>query len=139
MKSKPKIFNPSDPVEVKFVATIYDLLTKGFEMSSIYRCGNCDYILHASNINRPKVCGNCGTEIDWIGNYTMIIKECPQCHVQYDNLKNFCLNCVPPNKLQQLEIDIPKKIILLNLLLTVIKIYICVVNNIVTIILVTFI
>ncbi|HYJ03098.1 MAG TPA: hypothetical protein VEW92_12880 [Nitrososphaeraceae archaeon] len=109
MKSKPKIFNPSDPVELKFVATIYNILTKGFEMSSIYRCGNCDYILHASKTNRPKVCGNCGTEIDWSGNYTMIIKECPQCHVQYDNLKNFCLNCVPPSQLQPLEIDIPKK------------------------------
>jgi hypothetical protein len=39
----------------------------------------------------------------------MIIKECPQCHVQYDNLKNFCLNCVPPSKLQPIEIDIPEK------------------------------
>ena len=75
MKSKPKIFNPTDPVEVKFVATIYNILTKGFEMSSIYRCGNCDYILHASKTNRPKV----------------------------------CLNCVPPSKLQPLEIDIQKK------------------------------
>jgi hypothetical protein len=45
MKTKPKIFNPADPVEVKFVSTLYNLLTKGFEMSSIYRCGNCDYIL----------------------------------------------------------------------------------------------
>ena len=38
MKSKPKIFNPTDPVEVKFVATIYNILTKGFDMASIYRC-----------------------------------------------------------------------------------------------------
>jgi hypothetical protein len=38
-----------------------------------------------------------------------LIKECQQCHVQYDNLKNFCLNCVPPSKLQPIEIDIPKK------------------------------
>jgi hypothetical protein len=44
MKSKPKIFNPADPVEVKFVATIYNILTKGFDMTSIYRCGNCDNI-----------------------------------------------------------------------------------------------
>jgi hypothetical protein len=36
------------------------------------------------------------------------IKECSQCHVQYDNLKNFCLNCVPPSKLQPIEIDRPK-------------------------------
>ena len=86
MKSKPKIFNPTDPVEVKFVATIYNILTKGFDMTSIYRCGNCDNILHASTTNRPKVCSNCGTEIDWSGSYTMSIKECPQCHVQYDNL-----------------------------------------------------
>jgi hypothetical protein len=35
MKSKPKIFNPNDPVEVKFVATIYNILTNGYEMSSI--------------------------------------------------------------------------------------------------------
>jgi hypothetical protein len=45
MKTKPKIFNPADPVEVKFVSTLYNLLTKGFAMSSIYICGNCDYIL----------------------------------------------------------------------------------------------
>ncbi|HEU5461744.1 MAG TPA: hypothetical protein VFU79_05685 [Nitrososphaeraceae archaeon] len=107
MKSKPKVFNPTDPVEVKFVATIYNILTQGFDMTSIYRCGNCDNILHASITNRPKVCSNCGTEIDWSGSYTMIIKECPQCHVQYDNLKNFCLNCVPPSKLQPIKIDIP--------------------------------
>ena len=68
-------------------------------MSSICRCRNCDYILHASKTNRPIVWGNCGTEIDWSGNYTMIIKECPESHVQYDNLKNFCLNCVPSSKL----------------------------------------
>ena len=34
-----------------------------------------------------------------------LIKECPQCHVQYDNLKNFCLNCVPPSKLQPIVIE----------------------------------
>jgi hypothetical protein len=40
MKIKPKVFNLTDPVEVKFVATINNILTQGFDMTSIYRCGD---------------------------------------------------------------------------------------------------
>ena len=56
-----------------------------------------------SKVNRPLVCPECGSEIDWTGIVTKKVKRCPKCARIGSDFDKYCKFHVPAIALQEAE------------------------------------
>lgn len=58
--------------------------------NDVWCCGKCSSAISLRAGVIPKVCSNCGNEIDWVGIKTRVIKVCPKCNGQGVIWEKFC-------------------------------------------------
>lgn len=87
------------------LAVATDEANRGVES---YCCGNrkCNAAIVVRSGKIPRVCSNCGGEIDWVGIKTRIIKVCPTCNYQGGSWEKFCPWDTPAVALLDKEIPI---------------------------------
>lgn len=71
-----------------------------------YSCGKpgCNGSFNlVPKINRPLVCPECGSEIDWTGIATKKVKRCPTCHRLGNDFDKYCKFHAPAVPLQEVE------------------------------------
>lgn len=116
MKYKPTLF-PATKAVAKMGSPGWTLLTGIVEGAVnlglaqqggplIYNCGKpgCSGSFNlVSKANRPLVCPECGSEINWTGIATRKVKRCPQCHKIGGDFDKYCKFHVPAVLLQEVE------------------------------------
>lgn len=68
-------------------AVVADEAKKGNELWS---CGKCGESLRLVNFQPPRVCTKCGSDIDWVGIKTRLIRVCPTCNRQWIPTDIYC-------------------------------------------------
>ena len=86
-------------------AIILGLAKKGIEY---WVCGNpnCGISLLMGEGRVPIACTKCGSEIDWVGIKTRLIKVCPRCNKQGMPYAVYCDSHVPAVKLEDKEVPL---------------------------------
>jgi DNA-directed RNA polymerase subunit RPC12/RpoP len=116
MKYKPTLF-PATMAVAKMGSPGWTLLTGIVEgaltvklaqqgVPLTYSCGkpSCSGSFNlVSKVDRPLVCSECGSEIDWTGIATRKVKVCPKCGKKGNDWDTFCKFHVPAVALKVVE------------------------------------
>lgn len=87
-------------------AFIWELGQVSKKGDDYWSCGKCGSPIRFHGGMTPKVCTNCGNEIDWVGIKTRIIKVCPTCGKEGSIYDQFCDLHVPAVRLVNKEVPL---------------------------------
>ena len=103
MLVKSKEFGWAIPSFIIEVALAGDEAKKG---NDYWCCGKCSSAIALRVGVVPKVCSKCGSEIDWVGIKTRLIKVCPTCNAQGEFGDSYCSLHTPAVRLVAKEIPL---------------------------------